>query len=324
MSEEEMEPLEQELDLEALRARAAQMTENALKRHVNGLRQQINARERDLKDCFSQLNLHRSGLSEFIERRDELNAEVKALFESANQEKGIRNEINDRISVLKRERQQLRSECDEMVERIDELKAKRDKYNSLSRGRLGVLSQDYLRELDVFLNADIPLAHEINVYERLKELGERIGAARKAEKLHQEVSRTYTACKACSPRIRAINGEIKALSDESQSHHLKMVELYQKARALRKEADIYHRRLKEKYEEMSPIRDKVDTTKHALRLLRTEVSVFLERLDETQLTRKDKKEKKKLEDAKEKLKQSRGLSLDDLKVLMEDGSLKLE
>ena len=324
MSEEEVQSLEQELDLEALSARAVEMTENELKRHINGIRQHINAREREVKDCFSQLNLHRSGLSEFTERRDELNAQVKELFESANQEKGARNEINDKISVLKKERQQLRSECDEMVERIDELKAKRDEYNSLSRGRLGVLSQDYLRELDVFLNADIPLAHEINVYERLKELGERIGAARKAEKLHQEVSRTYTACKACSPRIREINGNIRALSDESQSHHLKMVELYQRARALRKEADIYHRRLREKYEEISPIRDKVDTTKYALRLLRTEVSVFLERLGETQLTRKDRKEIEKLEVAKEKLKQSGRLSLEDLKVLMEDGSLKFE
>ncbi len=324
MSEEEVHVLEQEIDLDALKHEANGMTESELKLRINRLRQQISARERELKDLFSQLNMHRSGLSELVERRDELNAQVKELFESANQEKSKRNEINEKIAALKRERDELRGECDSMVDRIKTLKAKRDEYNALSKGRLGTLSQDYLKELDVFLNADIPLAHEINVYERLKELAARIEAARWAEVLHHEVSRVYSECKACSPRIREINMEIKALSDESQNHHLKMVELYQKARALRKEADMYHRRLKEKYDEISPIRERVDATKHALKLLRAEISPFLDRLSELQLSKKDSRERSKLESAKQKLEQSGRLSLEDLKVLMEDGSLKLD
>ncbi|HIH69958.1 coiled-coil protein [Methermicoccus shengliensis] len=325
MSEEEtIQVLDEGIDLEALKAEAAAMSEGELKARINRLRQQIGAMERELRDCFSQIDLHRSGLDELRARRDELNAKVRELFEKANEQKQKRNEINERIAQLKQERDALRRECDELVAKIKDLKAKRDEYNARSKGRLGSLSQDYLRELDVFLNADIPLAHEINVYERLKELAQRIEAARRAEALHQEVSKTYEQCKACSPRIRELNEHIRQLSDTSQEHHEAMVELYERARAMRKEADLYHRRLKEKYEEIAPLREKVNATRRSVRLLRKEISVFLDRLEEIQLKKRDSKEGKKLEEAKQKLKQSGRLSLEELKVLIEDGSLKLE
>jgi uncharacterized coiled-coil DUF342 family protein len=126
------------------------------------------------------------------------------------------------------------------------------------------------------------------------------------------------------PRLNELRDEIKRLSEESQKYHTQMLEFYKKAREVRKEADTYHERLKEKYALLSPLQNSITSAKKEIKKLRSEISVFLDRYDEIQREKNREKEIKKLEKAKKKLRETGKLTLDDLKVLLEEGGLELK
>jgi len=54
------------------------------------------------------------------------------------------------------------------MKRSGVLRKTRDELNTTARGRLETLEKAYTDELNIFLNADIPLEHELNVYDRLQ------------------------------------------------------------------------------------------------------------------------------------------------------------
>jgi len=170
--------------VEELRAQASTMSEGELKRKINDMRNIIASKEKQLRGYFDEMKIHRRTINELRNKRDELNSKAAELFGKGNELKEKRNEINSRISSLKEEKNKIREKVKSISDKISTLRNIREKYNNISKGKLGTLSQEYLRELDVFLNADIPLEHEMNIYQKLLSLSERIESAKKAEGAH--------------------------------------------------------------------------------------------------------------------------------------------
>ncbi len=301
----------------------ASMTERELKETVNKFRNEISHDEKTLKNVFRDLKLHRTNIGELKEKRDALNAKVKEFATVAKKEKGERDKVNAAISEIKGKRQIVLNLRDKLTGEISSVKEKRNHFNQESKGSVESLAKAYTAELETFLNADIPLKHEKDVFEKIMHLEKRLEAALAADGLHKEVMSVYDNAKEVEKESYQLGSNIKELAEESQKHHVKMINVYNTVDELRKEADLYHSQMKETYAVLSPMRDKIDPLKSKIESLREELSGYLDKLNEIQLEKDEKKNDEKHSAAKERLEKTGKMSLEDLKILMDKGDLKL-
>ena len=192
-----------------------------------------------------------------------------------------------------------------------------------ARGRIETLDKAYTEELNMFLSADLPLEHEINIFDRLNELSSRLLATKKANEVHTEISSEYNKAKEIYTDMDSLHAQIQTLAQESQKYHEELIATYNEIDALRKEADSYHSQLNEKYKGISPLRKKIGSLKAEIPKLREELGAYLEQMKEHQLTRDEQKNEGKREQAKEKLQKSGRLSLDEFRMLVEHEDIKL-
>jgi uncharacterized coiled-coil DUF342 family protein len=299
------------------------LSERELKEKINLLRQRIEQEERELKTIFRDISLHNQGGNDLKAKRDGLNARVKELSPKAADLRKKRDETNAKIAELKAQRDQMRGKGKEFSERIGELKKSRDELNLTARGRFETLEKAYQEELNLFLTADLPLEHEINIFDRLNELNERLKATQKANEIHSVITLEYTKGKEIYTDMDTLHAKIQTLAQESQKFHEEMIKLYNEIDTLRKEADSYHAQLNEKFKGIAPLRKKIGVLKTEIPKLRDELGVYLEQMKEYQLGRDQQKNVGKREQAKEKFKKDGRLSLDEFRLLVENEDIKL-
>ncbi len=300
------------------------LSERDLKEKINLLRQRIEQNERELKTIFRDISLHSQGGNDLKAKRDGLNARVKELSPKAAELRKKRDETNAKIAELKAQRDQMRGIGKEFSERIGELKKSRDELNLTARGRFETLEKAYQEELNLFLTADLPLEHEINIFSRLNELNERLKATQKANEIHSVITLEYTRGKEIYTDMDTLHAKIQTLAQESQKSHEEMIKLYNEIDTLRKEADSYHVQLNEKFKGIAPLRKKISVLKMEIPKLRDELGVYLEQMKEYQLGRDEQKNVGKREQAKEKFKKDGRLSLDEFRLLVESEDIKLK
>ncbi len=300
------------------------LSERDLKEKINLLRQKIEHDERDIRTIFREISLHNQGGNDLKAKRDGLNARVKELSPKAAALRKQRDEINAKIAELKAQRDQMRGIGKEFNEKIGELKKTRDDLNLTARGRAETLEKAYSDELTLFLTADIPLEHEINIYAKLIELSQRLVATKKANEIHSVISLEYAKGKEIYTDMDSLHARIQALAQESQKSHEEMIKLYNEIDTLRKEADSYHAQLNEKFKGIAPLRKKVGALKADIPKLRDELDAYLEQMKQYQLVRDGQKNEGKRETAKEKFKKDGRLSLDEFRLLVESEDIKLK
>ena len=300
------------------------LSERDLKEKINLLRQKIEHDERDIRTIFREISLHNQGGNDLKAKRDGLNARVKELSPKAAALRKQRDEINAKIAELKAQRDQMRGIGKEFNEKIGELKKTRDDLNLTARGRAETLEKAYSDELTLFLTADIPLEHEINIFAKLIELSQRLVATKKANEIHSVISLEYAKGKEIYTDMDSLHARIQALAQESQKSHEEMIKLYNEIDTLRKEADSYHAQLNEKFKGIAPLRKKVGALKADIPKLRDELDAYLEQMKQYQLVRDGQKNEGKRETAKEKFKKDGRLSLDEFRLLVESEDIKLK
>ena len=299
------------------------LSERELKEKINLLRQRLEQSERELKTIFRDISLHNEGGQDLKAKRDGLNARVKELSPKAAELRKKRDETNSKIAELKAMRDNLRGKGREFSEKIGELKKTRDDLNTTARGRFETLEKAYSDELNIFLTADIPLEHEINVYNRLLELSQRLEATKKANEVHSEISVEYDKAKVIYTDMDSLHAQIQALAQESQKYHEEMIKIYDEVDTLRKEADSYHAQLTEKFKNISPLRKKIGALKAEIPKLRDELGAYIEQMKGYQIAKDEQKNEGKREQAKEKLSKKGRLSLDEFRLLVESKDIKL-
>jgi len=308
--------------LEDLKAEVAGMTEQEAKNKSNRLRISMERDEKTLKTVFRELKLHRSDSEDLKTKRDELNAQVRELSKTAQNSRTKRDEINQKINVLKTERSEEMSKTKAKSDEINRLKTQRDEYNKISKGTYDILMKNYSENLRKFLEDDINLDHEKNLFDRLTDLTGRVKATKEANELHGKIQEIYKDNKGMYTKSDELSAEIKQLSEESQKYHLEMIEVFRKVDELRKEADGYHKRLSERSALTKPLTSKIDPLKKNIAITRRELDIYLERLKDFQTERDEKRVDKIHNSAKEKLKQNGRLSLEDLGALIEKGDIE--
>jgi uncharacterized coiled-coil DUF342 family protein len=288
------------------------LSEGEIKNKVNVLRQHIDHKEREIKNYYQEMNLHNKGAKELRNKRDELHEQAKAHRDSASGYKQRRDEVNRKIAELKQQREEIRDRRTGYTERIGELKAVRDSLNNVARGRLESLTSAYRSELEKFSSADISLEYEQSLFKRLHELGERVQAISKANEIHGEIGEIFG-------KVGEFHQDLAA---ESQENHEAMRNIYNEVDEIRSRADEYHKRLVAIYEITKPMKEKIDAAKKSVSEARAELDVYLDRMKDIQLLRDERKQEEKHVAAKEKFNKSGRLSLEDLKLLMENDEIK--
>jgi len=299
------------------------LSERELKEKINLLRQRIEQNERELKNTFREISLHNTGGNELKAKRDGLNARVKEMVQKASVLRKKRDETNSKIAELKSQRDQLRNKGKEFNEKVGELKKTRDELNQTARGRVETLDKAYSDELDMLLTADIPLEHEINIFNRLIELSQRLDATKKANVIHSEISVEYNRAKEIYTDMDSLHAVIQTIAQESQKYHEELIALYKEIDTIRKEADSYHSQLNEKYKGIAPLRKKISAIKAETPKLRDELGIYLEQLKEIQLAKDEQKNVGKREQAKDKFQKSGRVSLEEFRILVENEDIKL-
>lgn len=303
---------------------ASSLSEGELKNQINILRQQIDHKEREIKNLYHEMNLHNKGGKELRAKRDELNHQVKEVLESANEYKNKRDGINNKITELKTQREELKSRKDNYTQKIDELKQIRDNLNKFARGRLESLNNAYKEELEKFAAADIPLEQEEFIFKRLHELGERLNATKEADTIHSEMGDIYGKVGEFHQDMDTISALIRDLASESQEYHEAMLEIYGNADEIRRQSNEYHGRLMEIKEVTRPIKEKIDALKKAVSDNREELGTYLDRMKEIQLSRDQIHQEEKRINAKDKFQKQGRLSLEDLRLLMENNEIDFD
>lgn len=301
------------------------MTEKELKSHVNLLRQQVDRLNKDIRKSIEEIKLHRGSIDELRNKRDGLNAKVKEYATKASACRKTRDAINQKIADLKKPRSGVQGQISQQRSRLDQLKAKRDELNSIAKMRTSSLEKAYANELYVFIQADIPLKHEIDSMERLKQLGERLVVSREADAIHSELIPIYKEIREMRKTGDQAHQEIQSLADDSQTHHEELLGTYKDLDALRKEANLYHTQLKEKYRIVKPLSKSIDANKATVERLRDELSPYLDALKGAHPPgERAETDDEQHEIALEKFKTTGRMSLKELQVLMEHDDIKFK
>jgi len=301
------------------------MTEKELKSHVNLLRQQVDRLNKDIRKSIEEIKLHRGSIDELRNKRDVLNAKVKEYATNASTCRKARDAINQKIADLKKPRSGVQGQISQQRSRLDQLKAKRDELNSIAKMQTSSLEKAYANELYVFIQADIPLKHEIDSMERLKQLGERLVVSREADVIHSELIPIYKEIRELRKTGDQAYQDIQGLADESQTHHEELLGIYKDLDALRKEANLYHTQLKEKYRIVKPLSKSIDVDKATVERLRDELSTHLGAMKEKPRERESAVvDNDQHEIALEKFKSTGRMSLKELQVLMEHDDIKFD
>ena len=304
---------------------ASDMTEKELKSHVNLLRQQVDRLNKDIRKSIEEIKLHRGSIDELRNKRDGLNAKVKEYATNASTCRKARDAINQKIADLKKPRNGVQGQISQQRSRLDQLKAKRDELNSIAKMQTSSLEKAYANELYVFIQADIPLKHEIDSMERLKQLGERLVVSREADVIHSELIPIYKEIRELRKTGDQAYQDIQSLADESQTHHEELLGIYKDLDALRKEANLYHTQLKEKYRIVKPLSKAIDVDKATVERLRDELSTHLDAMKEKPRERESAVvDNDQHEIALEKFKSTGRMSLKELQVLMEHDDIKFD
>ena len=300
------------------------MNEKELKDHVNSLRHEIDVRDKQIKDLYRDVNIHKKDADSWRAKRDETTEKANKMSEEARLFTANRDELNQKIAALKEKRSLLINQIKEITKAIRDSKNVRDELNKAAGGTDQSLLGRYSGDLDVLLSRDIALAEEIRIFDKIFEISERVEVAKKADTVHQTILSGYDDVQKLKTELDKIHEEIQSIAKASQEQHEEAMRVYKEVSRLRKESDESHKKLLEKYDSMNPLRDKVNEIKNEIKIYQDKLSPYLDDMEKVRSEREDRKRDKDLSEAKEKLQTCKRLSIDDFRLLLEKGEINLD
>lgn len=297
------------------------MNEQELKKKANALRHEIDARNKKLTELYNTVKLHRFETRDLKKTRDSLNDEIKELSGKLREVKGKRDKLNKAVSDLKKSRATFIKEIKQLSSGIKDSKKIRDELNQSSRSTEELIEKVLGDKLKVLLKEDVSLEDEKKLFSLVLGLSQRIEAARKATKVHEKIVEDVKNIKGVSAKLDDIGGQLAELTEIADGYHQSVVETYDLIKAKREEANQAHGKLTEKYKSLDPTREKIGSVKEEIAKLRDEITPYNEALEDIRRKREEKKKSELASQAKEKLKTSKRISLDDLKMILDQGGM---
>jgi uncharacterized coiled-coil DUF342 family protein len=293
------------------------MNENELKEKINALRGEADKKKKEINDILSEIKVHQREIGSLRDTRDLGNEECKRLSMEARQLREKRDDLNKRIAAIKEERRKINDQIKSRSGDIKDSKEKRDLLNRSARGSDLSLVSRYERDMAALVGQDIPLEKEIQIFDSIFKLMDRVEAAKEATEFHKKVISTYDEIKSLDERADKISADIRALADESEKYHLAAIDIYAKVDELRKKADESHAKLLEKYNVINPSRDKITELKKEIDEIQDQMSPYNDEMDKIRAAREGERKAQLAVEAKQKLKTSKRISFEDFKAILD-------
>jgi uncharacterized coiled-coil DUF342 family protein len=178
---------------------------------------------------------------EWVQKRDELNAEVRKLVDEAAKHRELRDQLNEQVREAKTARDEKNKVVRTIDEKVTELKKTSAPKEAPKEGPMQMpiskLKKD-LKQLEFFHQSQaLTKDKEKEIIEKIKALNQEIKDREKASEQTAEVKGAIHELREARDAAEAEHKKVSELAEKAQAEHDVMIQLYEKADALRKEAD---------------------------------------------------------------------------------------
>jgi uncharacterized coiled-coil DUF342 family protein len=195
------------------------------KREVSNAEAEKHRRRRD------ELNLL---TREWVERRDALNAQVRALVEQATQHRQLRDELNVQVQAAKAERDKYNRRVNDLLMKTNDIKRTRVPKGGIPVVRL----KRELRDLEFRQQTRVMKpSEERQLIEEMSRLQQEVTKREKELEEDEDVKKAIEELRQAKEIAEASHKSVGELAEAAQKEHDQMVALFEQGDALRREAD---------------------------------------------------------------------------------------
>ncbi len=195
------------------------------KREVSNAEAEKHRRRRD------ELNLL---TREWVERRDALNAQVRALVEQATQHRQLRDELNVQVQAAKAERDKYNRRVNDLLMKTNDIKRTRVPKGGIPVTRL----KRELRDLEFRQQTRVMKpSEERQLIEEMSRLQQEVTKREKELEEDEDVKKAIEELRQAKDIAEASHKSVGELAEAAQKEHDQMVALFEQGDALRREAD---------------------------------------------------------------------------------------
>ncbi|MEM3342234.1 MAG: hypothetical protein QW728_06035 [Thermoplasmata archaeon] len=286
-------------------------------------RDNIRAEKNKIYQTIEQIKQLRAKLNAAVTKRDELNKLVQDMIQEAKRFQQKRDEINQKLLELKMEKKEHTSQIKKEASKITEIKQERDKLNEMAKGTVESLSRNIFNSLKTLFTLDLSLKNEIILFEMIMETQERLKIKQKADETHQQIQAQYKMLKEAEGEANLITDEMQEQMVLSQKYHETSIQLFRQKDDVRARADEAHNEVKKIQKEIKYLEDKIKEHNKNIDKYKKELDMMHESLNTRKNVIRSREKLEKLREAKKKATTSGKLDLSDLRLLLEQGELKL-
>jgi len=171
---------------------------------------------------------------EWVEKRDALNAQVRALIDEATQHRILRDELNAQVKAAKEERDTWNRRVNDLQDQLSDLKRRK-----LPRGAipLGKLQQELKRLEFKQMTSVLSVDKERALIEEIQKLQAEVRRLEKALEENEDVRTLKEELKAARDKAEDAHRRVSELAEKAQAEHDLMTRLYEQSDELRRQAD---------------------------------------------------------------------------------------
>lgn len=177
---------------------------------------------------------------EWVQKRDELNGEVRKLVDEAAKHREERDKLNVEVRAAKVARDEMNNKVNELSKKVTELKKVNQPKEGVQQVPVVKLRKD-LKQLEFSYqtqswgieNRD----KEKELVEKIKQLDKEIKEREKSLEQNAEVKNAIRDLREAKDAAEAEHRRVGELAERAQTEHDTMIQLYEKADTMRKEAD---------------------------------------------------------------------------------------
>jgi len=256
---------------------------------------------------------------DWVEKRDALNAQVRALVDEATQHRIQRDELNARVKAAKEERDKFNRRVNELQDALNDLKRRK-----LPRGAipLGKLQQELKRLEFKQMTSVLSVDKERALIDEIQHLQAEVKKLEKAVEENEDVRKQKEELKAARDLAEDAHRRVSELAEKAQGEHDQMTALYEKSDALRREAD----RAQEEFIKTKMLADE-EHRKHIERILQVHDydkiihGIWMKSRGVTEAAAEEVDARREAEQIFDRFKKGEKLSTDDLLTLQKSGYL---
>ncbi len=171
---------------------------------------------------------------EWVEKRDSLNAQVRALVDEATQHRIKRDELNAQVRAAKEERDVWNKKVNELLDQVNDAKRRR-----LPRGAVPIskLRRD-LKALEFKqMTSVLTVEKERALIDEMARIQAELKKLEKSLEENEDVKRLSEELRAARDKAESAHKQVSELAEQAQAEHDKMTALYEQSDELRRQAD---------------------------------------------------------------------------------------